>query len=196
MSKFEDESNEEKAPAFIVCTCQLNPRSSLDHPDHMHDLIASTFPELAEYSIMCGSHAEFYIRPPITCIDDVDFLIAQIDELVFSGELPVLPTDISGLADTIQCLKIEPYDSYPGFVRLRLWGEINYDWNFTKYEINYSADPDSYAMLDMNSIAHAYAPVTTERIFLPSIVSGPAIKSLGDEHTDYFIGFDFVRCLW
>src|SRR6218665_2166704 len=112
-------SNEVLASAFIAITCQMIPRSSLVYSDCMQDLIATKELATTVYSILCGSHAEFYIRPLITCIDDVDYLIAQTDELVFSGDFPVLPSDLSGLAERMNCLKIEPYDRYPGFLRLQ-----------------------------------------------------------------------------
>src|SRR6218665_721519 len=120
MAKYADRSNEDLASAFIVGTCQLIPRSSLVHSDHMRNLSPTKSPATAEYSIMCGSNEEFYIRPLNSCIGDVDRLIAQANELVFSGDFPVLPSDLSGLPDTIVCYKIEQYNRYPGFVRLRV----------------------------------------------------------------------------
>src|SRR6218665_3455294 len=112
----------------------------------MHNLLATHIPVPKEYSILCGSHAEFYIRPLITCVDDIDELIAHSDELVFSGDFPVLPSDLSGLLDTIKFYKIEPYDRYPGFVRLRMWGEMTYNWKYRpkKYEVNRTAVRNVY----------------------------------------------------
>src|SRR5688572_4239704 len=126
MTEYAVKSNEEEllASAFIVNTCQVLPRSFPLPYDHMHNLLGSrdspTPTPYSGYSIPCGSAAEFYIRPLNSCIDDTDYLIARANELVFSGDFPVLPSDMSGLADTIQCYKIEPYDLYPGFVRLRI----------------------------------------------------------------------------
>src|SRR6218665_1328199 len=116
---------DELASAFITSTCKLIPKSSHDYFDHLHHLVASNTPEITEYVILCGSQAEFYIRPLITCIDDTDNLIIQADELVFSGEYhSVLPSDLSGLPEEIKCYMIEPYDRYPGFVRLRVLGDM------------------------------------------------------------------------
>src|SRR6218665_92711 len=111
------------ASRFITSTCQLIPRASLDYFDHMHSFVATRDPAPTEYEILCGSNAEFYIQPLNNCIDDVDSLFARIDELAFSGDFPVLPSDMSGLADIVNCLKIEPDDRYPGFIRLQVWGE-------------------------------------------------------------------------
>src|SRR6218665_1584960 len=129
-----DKWNEESASTFIVATCELIPRSSPVYSDHMHNLLSSSDPLPTIYTILCGSKAEFYIRPLFTCIDDTDFLGARTDEFAFSGDFPLLPTDLSGLAETIKCFKIEPYDKYPGFVRLRLYAEMNYNWLCKRYE--------------------------------------------------------------
>src|SRR6218665_3240103 len=111
--KYTDKSNEELASMFIAGTCQLIPRSFPAYSDHMHNVQPSKSPESKEYLILCGSNAEFYIRPLITCIGDIDNLIARTDELVFDGHFPVCPSDRSGLSDTVTCYKIEPYDRYP-----------------------------------------------------------------------------------
>jgi len=50
--------------------------------------------------------------------------MARTDELAFSGDLPVLSSDLIGLADTIDCYKIETYHEYPGFVRLLVLGKM------------------------------------------------------------------------
>ena len=145
-------SNEDLASAFIVSTCQLIPRSSLAR----FDLIPSNCFKEKKYRILSGSRAEFYIQPLIACVDDLDFLVVQGDELAFSGDFPVLPSDLGGLADTIKCYKIEPYDRYPGFVRLREWGEINYNWKVKKYEINYTACTDRCESLNMDILCRPF----------------------------------------
>ena len=159
MTEQAGKSTEEMASAFIVSTCHLLPKSSPILSDDMHNLIGSSSPEPTEYSILCGSAAEFYIRPPITCIDDIDFLIAQNDKLAFSGEFLVLPSDVSGLADRIECYKIETYDGYPGFVRLRVWGEMTYNWKYKKYEFNHTTLTNTYVGLNMDNIANMYYPL-------------------------------------
>src|SRR6218665_3858452 len=133
MTEYADKRNRELASAFITSTCQLIPKLPPLFYDHLHNLVASKLPVPTDNVILSGSQAEFYIRPLITCIDDRDYLVARTDTLAFSGEFPVLPLDLSGLADTIECLKMEPYDSYPGFVRLKRWCEMNYKWEFNKY---------------------------------------------------------------
>src|SRR6218665_712283 len=193
MNEYMDKLNEKLASAFIISTCQLTTKSSHVYSDHMHNLAASNKPVPKEYSVICGSFAEFYIRPLIACIDDIDFLIANVGELVFSEEFPVLPRDLSGLASTISCFKIEQYESYPGFVRLQLIGEMNYNWKFKKYEHNNTAVIDRYGTLDLDIIR---SDMPLARNTTPSIISGPAIKQTNEMHSGGILGFDYVRSVW
>ena len=124
-----DIADEEWASAFIVSTCQLLPKSSFKVvSDHIRDLIETPCPANKAYRILCGSSAEFYIRPLYTCIDDSDYLQPNADELAFSGNIPVLPNDVGGLADSIQCFKLEPYKRDPSFVQLLFVGKLKYNW--------------------------------------------------------------------
>src|SRR6218665_3747102 len=113
MTKHVCKSIEEMASDFIVGTCQLLSKSFSPSPNHMHDLVISDDPLIKVYAIDCGSKAEFYIRPLNTCIGDIDELFCWADHLTFSGDRPVLPSDISGLAVTIKCYKIESYPEFP-----------------------------------------------------------------------------------
>src|SRR6218665_1072145 len=149
---------------------------------------------------MCGSQAEFYIRPLISCIDDIDYLVTRADYLVFSGEFSVLPSDFSDLAETIICFVSEPYHRYPGFVRLRKFGDMNYNWKLKKYVFNYidyTANIISHATVDLDQIAETYSHQDTE-IFegcIPlNIVRGPAINRRIEGI--YKFATDEVRCMW
>jgi len=191
-------SNEEMTSAFIANTCQLTPRSPLVLFDEMHNLMSCKSSMAKEYAVFCGSYAELYIRSLITCIDDVDVLIAQIDQLVYEGNIPVLPSDLSGLADTIECYKIEPCHNYPGFVRLRVGGEMLYNWNYKKYEFNYTADANTYGVAYLDSIADNYSPagLRAKGGSIPNIVIGPAIKLSSDNYTRCLLAIDFVKSMW
>src|SRR6218665_2188177 len=187
-------SNEEDlASAFIVSTCELIPRSSPVLVEHMHNLLPSPDREPKQYSILCGSNAEFYIRPLMTCIDDADNLIAKTDELAFGGDFPVLPSNLSGLADKINCFMTEPYNIYPGFVRLRLLGELNYNWNCNKYEFNYASDTNSYKVINMADLLDKYFVETLNRTTNLNILSGPALQHRSDGP---LIAIDVVISVW
>jgi len=179
-------SNEEKVSLLITSTCQLVPKSFSVASNHMHDLSTTENSEPKEYVISCGSAVEFYIRPMQTCMADSDFLSCKTDELAFSGDFPVLPSDMSGLADTIQCYKIEPCHVYPGFVRVRVFGKMNYNWKYKKYEIIYDAHPDKYVALDLTSLAISYSLNETPNLKRhPYIVSGPAIRRFTNSQIRY-----------
>src|SRR6218665_3315385 len=98
MTEYVDKSNEEMASEFIIGTCQLLPRFVYIVSNYipMHNFTVSDGQAPTENAAVCGSFAEFYIRPLIECVDDVDLLIARTSpEFVFSGEFPVLPSDLS-----------------------------------------------------------------------------------------------------
>src|SRR6218665_969562 len=164
----------------------------------MHNVIPADSPESMDYVILCGSNAEFYIRPLITCTGDLDYLIALAYELVIDENLSVYPGDRSGLAETVICYKIEPYDRYPGFVRLRIGGEMTFNWECSKYDFNLTANTNSpgYAVLDLENLANRYSLNPKRGEALQKIVCGPAVKQLGDEHIGCFDGVDFVRSIW
>src|SRR6218665_1809696 len=192
---YEGESNEESASAFIVSTCQLLPKSSFTIvTDHVQDLNPSNCPETKVYQISCGSSAEFYIRPLYTCIDDGDFLQSNAHTLAFSGNIPVLPNDVSGLADSIECFKIESYKRDPSFVQLLFVGKMKYNWKHKKYEFNQTALPKIHYALNLakNKTHHYIRTKANSRI--PSTVSGPAIKYQPIENLGYPL--DIVESLW
>src|SRR6218665_446699 len=178
MTAYVYKSNEELASEFIVGTCQLISRSVHVISDHrpMHNFMVSAGQASTEFAAVCGSFAEFYIRPLIGCVDDLDVLEPTAAELVFSGEFPALPSDLSGLDDTIKCFKIEPYDMYPGFVRLLEWAELSYNWKRKKYEVNnYTAHHYIYVGLDLESLRADFKLSSRGYTFI-NCVSGPAVK--------------------
>src|SRR6218665_1383819 len=193
-----DKSNEELASAFIVGTCQVIQNSSLAQSDDMHNLLASNNPIPTEYAFMCGSNAEFYIRPLITCIDDTDFLIAHTHEIAISGGFPLFPSDLSVVVDKINYLKIEPYDKYPGFVQLRICGEMNYNWIRKSYEFIHTPYTDTYAVIDLDSMPDMHSLKPVNGMPLENNISGPAVKLRNQLNVsaDNFRGFDFVRSVW
>ena len=182
---------DEMASEFIVSTCQLLPKSFSAVSDHMHNVIMTDEPALKVYSIVCGSAAEIYIHPLNTCIADIDFLFSSADELAFSGKFPALPSDISGLPDMVRCYSIEPYQSFPGFVRLRFSGEMIYKWKYKRYTLKHIDLQNSYKTLNMSTLAEEYTFDPVSKI----IISGPAMTLRSNEFHHYSSG-DFVRSVW
>ena len=185
MTEYADETMEEIASEFIVGTCQLLPKSYDAVSDRIHIHFAVVNPEPKIYAMYCGSSAEFYIRPVNTLIDDRDTLLWPANALAFIEDFPVLPNDVSRLYDTIKCLKIEPYRDYPGFVRLRVFGKLNYNWRCKKYAFSYSTFPSEYIRFDLDAISASLSPRPT--------VTGPSVRyQIGP--TD--IPTDEVQSLW
>src|SRR6218665_988601 len=120
---------------IIVDSCELLPKLY----DVVYDRIR--LKEEHRYAIHCGSSVEFFIKPLNPCVSDYDTLDYSTDKLVFTSDCPVLPLDVSDLSDTIECFKIEP-TRYPGFVRLRAFGKMCYNWRFKRYDFSNTTSPN------------------------------------------------------
>src|SRR6218665_977052 len=193
-------SNEDTASDFITGTCQLLSKSFSASSDHMHDLVPSEDRLSKTFAILSGSRAEFYIRPLNTCITDIDFLFCRADRLAFSGDFPVLPSDLSGLADKIDCYEIKPCHGFPGFVTLQDWGEMKYNCKHKEYKLNRNINAEIYMKIDrtrkLNSVMDQWyyksKKRTSSRVFC-----GPALKSpLEDADAIFASGTDAVHCLF
>src|SRR6218665_463996 len=169
-------SNEEMASDFITGTCQLLSKSYSPSSNDMHDLVMSPDTLPKQYSIVCGSQAEFYIRPLNTCISDIDFMVSRNDELACNDKYPVLPSDRSGLEDTTQCYEIKSYYAFPGFVRLRFLGEMKYNWKHREYKLSHPVSPSIYIRIDrtvaLNSYMDQFSRILIKNT-LPRVTSGP-----------------------
>jgi len=191
-------SNEELVSDFITGTCQLLQRQHYPSSDHTHDVTMTWESQTIEYATVSGSGVEFYIRPLNTCIGDLDYLVCMVDQLAFSGDFPVVPSDISGLADAIHCYEIEPCHGFPGFIRLRDFGEMTYNWKHKKYKLKRNITPGIYVKIDRTQYFYS----SVDRFYgeldepMPKTFSGPAIKS-PSEVSDFVhaTGIDAVHCL-
>src|SRR6218665_1243637 len=195
-------SREEMASAFIVGTCQVIPKTFFPSSDNMHDKAMSDDPQSTGYVIACGSKAEFYIRPLNTCIGDTDYMVCKANQLAFSCDFPVLPSDLSGLADEIDCYKVQSYPGFPGFVRLSVLGVMKYNWKHKKYEFNRNSllPEDTHVFTDMvgelkSREDHVYRILGKNKCSM--VVSGPAIKTPSKQFINNdFTGIDSVFCLF
>src|SRR6218665_2139265 len=193
-------SNEEMASDFITRACQLIPKSYSPSSDHMHHFVISDDQLSKQYKIMCGSRAEFYIRPLNTCIGDTDILACNADQLAFSGDFPVLPSDISCLADTIRCYQIKPYPGFRSFVRLRNFGEMKYNWKQKEFKVKRNINPDINIMIDRTKQLNLNMDLwcgKLDKSTLSMVFCGRAIKTpLEDGDSDYRGGIDAIQCLF
>src|SRR6218665_1853021 len=117
--------------AFIVSTCRILQKSNTNVSESIRLI---NYKELNAYFILSGSYAEFFVQPLHPCFGDVDCLTMKTDSLAFTDKSPALPYALRHIADPIKCMLIEPCLDYPGFVRLRLFGEIKYNWERNIFE--------------------------------------------------------------
>ena len=110
---------------FIVGTCRVFSKFNTSVFDSMYSIPGETS---TLYCMICGSCAEFFIQPIQPCFGDVDVFQVNHKLLAFTNEKPALPYDIRHIANAIDCLLMEPYLNYPGFIRLRHLGLMSYNW--------------------------------------------------------------------
>src|SRR6218665_1883510 len=115
----------------IVGTCRMLPKINTNVFDSMRSAYDR---KMLLYIILCGSSAEFFIQPLRPCFGDVDFFDIRYNLLAFTEEKPVVPYDLCHTADPINCLLMEPYLDYPGFVRLRHLGLLLFNWKDKAFE--------------------------------------------------------------
>src|SRR6218665_2353050 len=112
---------------FIVGTCQMFSESNVIEPNDMQDLIIQVSKD--SLCILCGSCAEFFIQPLHACIGDTDRFRTTLNCRAFTDEnVADSYHDVHYFCDRIVCLVIVPYDYYPSFVQLRVFGEMKYNW--------------------------------------------------------------------
>src|SRR6218665_921986 len=116
---------------FIVRTCLLIPKSSINVFDSLHLQLIVPF---EDNDFACGSSAEFFIQQIRSCIGDVDFFEIKTHALAFTDMKPEFPYEIRHNADIIDCFLMEPYLDYPSFVRLRRLGQLRYKWDRKIFE--------------------------------------------------------------
>jgi len=118
---------------FIVGTCRMFRKFNTNAFESMHSIHynGSSYYFIV---ILCGSCAEFFIHPIQPCLGDFDILHVKHSLLAFTNEKPVLPYDLRHTAHAIDCLLMEPYLAYPGFIRLRHLGLMSYNWESKAFE--------------------------------------------------------------
>ena len=133
----------EGVSAFIVGTSLVHPKlySDVFYSMQFHIMSGDQQPN---HHFRCGSSVEFYVEPINSCIDDIDTLICNVHEMAFTEDIPVLPDDVSGFLDTINCSQIMPYPDYPGYVKLRRLGKMRYNWHCKKFEFQQACSPHSF----------------------------------------------------
>src|SRR6218665_1467723 len=91
--------------------------------------------------VPCGSANEFHIVPVLSCISDNDVLFCLTNDMAFSGKTIVLSDDFRCFDEMIECVRILPYENYPGYVKLFVVGNLIYNWELEKYEYFEATEP-------------------------------------------------------
>src|SRR6218665_3267309 len=126
-----DAAMDDVVSEFIVGTSRMFRKFNTNVFDFMYSLHDETS---SFHFIVCGSCVEFFIQPIQPCLGDIDIFLVKHKLLAFTKEKPVLPYDIRHTAHEIDCLLMEPYLAYPGFIRLRQFGLMSYNWESKAFE--------------------------------------------------------------
>src|SRR6218665_3114270 len=171
---------------FIVGTCRMFRKFNTNGFESMHSKHGK---ESNSYFIVCGSCAEFFIQPIQPCFGDLDIFQVKHKFLAFTNEKPALPYDIRHTACEIDCLLMEPYLDYPGFIRLRQFGLMSYNWESKAFEFIQS---DVQRILEGTSKEVPVDHSATNAAFWMKV--GPAARAcLSDKIS---ITFDYVASIW
>src|SRR6218665_2400084 len=169
---------------FIVGTCRMFTKFNTNVFDSMHTLHDETS---TWYFIVCGSCAEFFIQPIQPCFGDVDIFQMTHSFLAFTNEKPVLPYDLRHTANAIDCLLMEPYPNYPGFIRLRHLGLMFYNWESKAFEF-----VQSYVHRILKATDIEGDDISTS--YGNWIKVGPAARACYFDNSS--ITFDYVVSIW
>src|SRR6218665_3415151 len=116
---------------FIFGTCRTVSKSNINVFDSIH---SQAVVPLDQYTMFCGSCAEFFIQPFRSCVDDVDCFLIKPETLAFTDENIVMPYEFRHISHPIDCFLMEPYVVYPAFVRLRFLGQMRYNRESRTFE--------------------------------------------------------------
>src|SRR6218665_1304175 len=142
------------------------------------------------YCIVCGSCAEFFIQPIQPCLGDVDIFLVNHSLLAFTNEKPALPYDLRHTANAIDCLLMEPYPNYPGFIRLRHLGLMFYNWESKAFEFIQS-DVQRILIATAKEVPHVDHIATNDAF---CIKVGPATRACFSDNIS--ITTDYVVSIW
>ena len=118
---------------LIVNCCQMNSARNL-----MNELafVLAVY-RLADKYIpyTTGSCAELYIDPGKTCIGDVDLMYTMKDHIVVCDGSVVDSIDVN---ETVEVYRIETSDCPIGYVHLRSFGQLQFNWETEQFEYRVS----------------------------------------------------------
>ena len=116
---------------LIVNCCQMN--SARNWMNEVAFMAAFRFYADSRCSIpdLTGSCAELYIDPGVTCIEDIDLMFPMKHTIVVCDGSIVDSIDVD---ETIEVHQIETSDCPIGYVHLRLFGKLQFNWETEQFE--------------------------------------------------------------
>ena len=125
-----------------------------------------------------GSCAELYIDPGDTCIGDIDLMFPMQDTIVVCDGSIVDSIDVD---ETIEVYHIETSDCPNGYVHLRSFCELQFNWDTEQFEYRVSNNTGSYLRLSFKDADMLHGPARVEEYRLSPAWNAdivPAIRLL------------------
>src|SRR6218665_3959074 len=117
---------------FLVRTCRMHTKFFVNERLLHSPLLGSRSLRRDCTENVCGSQAEFYIQPTISCVDDLDLHCTSNDFLAFDTSCEI-PEGAGSLRDVVICWKLESYEQNRSFVRMLDPVIGIYDWSVEAY---------------------------------------------------------------
>ena len=132
---------------LIVNCCQIN--SARNFMNECAFLAAFRFDiDSCSISDLTGSCAELYIDPGDTCIGDIDLMFPMKHTIVVCDGSIV---DFIDVDETIEVYQIETSDCPNGYVHLRLFGKLQFNWDTEQFEYRVSNNTGKYMGLSFSN---------------------------------------------
>ena len=139
---------------LIVNCCQMNP--SRNSTIELAFMIAlSVYPD--SIRDLTGSCAELY-DPGYRCIGDIDLMFPKTNHIVVCDGSIVDNIDVD---ETIHVYKIETSDCPNGYVHLRFFGKLQFNWETEKFDYRVSNNTREYLKLSFSN--HGPATVSENK---------------------------------
>ena len=142
---------------LIVSCCQMNSAGNVTNQIAFMVALNSESSNYSNFDIT-GSCAELYIVPGETCIGDIDLMFPMTDHIVVCDGSVVDSIDVD---ETINVYQIETSDCPNGYVYMRQYGKLQFNWETEQFEylvFSHTVYSMPYFKLD-NSMFHGPAQV-------------------------------------
>ena len=149
---------------LILNCCQMNSARNVMNElafiiSFRYDQDSCSIPDLT------GSCAELYIEPGDTCIGDIDLMFPRKDHIVVCDGSVVDSIDVD---ETIEVAQIETSDCPIGYVHLREFGKLQFNWETEQFEYCVSNNTRKYLRISVSylgaDVFHGPARLAEDRL--------------------------------